>query len=220
VDQLDALEPSGRITDNVYDALRGAILTGSLEPGSKLSVPDLARQLDVSRSPVREAVLRLTQDRLAVETPRRGVEVAQVDTDELADLYEVRAALEGVAARLATERADPALVPALTKTVKAHSAAVRAGDVTMHVELDMAFHQTLRNASGNAHVIRMLDEIQTLIRLAMNTTTVTGGPAKALKDHQAILRAVRSGDATAAEQAAREHIVRLAGALRGRAAAT
>ncbi|MFD1730499.1 GntR family transcriptional regulator [Deinococcus malanensis] len=95
---------SARVVDLVRDSLRQAILTGDLTPGTRLSVPELARQLQVSRSPVREAVLLLVGEGLAVEHSRRGVEVAQLSLADLLELYELRAATDSLAAALAAER--------------------------------------------------------------------------------------------------------------------
>lgn len=210
---LEPVQTSDRVTDSVYEALREAIFSGILPAGGKLSVPALAEKLNVSRSPVREAVVRLTQDRLAVEQPRRGAVVAQVGVQELAELYVVREVLEGVAARLAVERGGPRLVEDLSEVLDRHEQAVSVSDVAAHTELDMHFHQLLRQACGNGHVIRMLDEIQAQVRLAMVTTRVTGGPRQAVKDHRAIVEAVAAGDPERAERVARAHIVRLRDAL-------
>jgi len=212
--ELAPVRASERITDAVYESLRQAILTGTLPPGTKLSVPSLAERLEVSRSPVREAVVRLTWDRLAVEEPRRGAVVARIDPAELAELYEVREALEGVAARLAVERGESAAVVALEQIVLEHERAAALDNVARHFELDTQFHSWIRRASGNHHVIRALDEIQAQVRLAMVTTTVTSGPRSAVDDHRHILEAMQAGDAKAAEAAARAHIARLKQALR------
>lgn len=202
-----------RIADAIYEQLREEIFTGELGPGSRLSVPALAERLEVSRSPVRDAVLRLIQERLAKEEPRRGAVVAMIDARALASIYEVREVLEGLAARLAVENAGRRLVEQLHGALAEHEAAVENADLDAHAAADMRFHALLRGASANDEVVRLLDDIQTQVRLAMRTTTVTGGPRHALDDHRAILAAVESGDPAAAEQAARAHIARLRSAL-------
>ncbi|GAB3577735.1 GntR family transcriptional regulator [Amycolatopsis endophytica] len=217
--ELPPVRASERITDAVYESLRQAILSGTLPPGTKLSVPNLALRLDVSRSPVREAVVRLTWDRLAVDEPRRGAVVARIDPQDLAELYEVREALEGVATRLAVQRGDSGLVPKLEQLLRQHIQAVGLDDVERHTKLDIQFHTAIRVASGNQHVIRQLDEIQAQVRLAMVTTAVTSGPSYAVEDHQRILEGIKSGDPDRAERAAREHIARLKVALRSSSAA-
>src|SRR5579875_1256952 len=93
-----------RIADAVYERIRDAIFTGALPPDARLSVPALADRLGVSRSPVREAVMRLIHDRLAVEEPRRGAVIARIEPADLIHIYEVREALEGLAVSLAARR--------------------------------------------------------------------------------------------------------------------
>ena len=201
--------PPDRIADSVYAALLDAIFTGRIRPGSRLSVPALAARLGVSRSPVREAVQRLIAERLAREEPRRGAVVASVGTAGLARLYEVREVLEGMAARLAVENRGRRLVTELGSVLAAHERAVDSTALDAHTEADMRFHGLIRAASANPELISMLDAIQTRVRLAMVTTTVTAGPRRALQDHKAILAAISAGDPDLAERRAREHIARL-----------
>ena len=103
-DALPVLPSSRRIVDTVQAALRSAIFDGALRAGQALSVPELARQLNVSRSPVREAVLGLAAQGLAVEQPRRGVVVATVDPAALLAIHEVRIFLEAGATSLCAQR--------------------------------------------------------------------------------------------------------------------
>lgn len=101
-----------------------------------------------------------------------------------------------------------------------HEKAVDAEDYTGHVAADTRFHELIRHAGGNPEVIRLLDAIQTQVRLAMRTTSVTGGQRRVLEDHRAILSAIRASDPAAVERAARAHVVRLREALLARAAAS
>ncbi len=203
-----------RIVDNVYEGLHEAILSGQLLPGEKLSVPALAQQLSVSRSPVREAVARLTTEGLAVESPRRGAVVAKIGLADLAELYEVREALEGVVTRLAVERSGRHVVDDLEPVIERHAEAIARGDMQAHVECDMEFHAVIRRGSSHDLAIRLLDQIQSRVKLAMRSTSVTAGPERALEDHKRILAALRLGDARESEARAREHVARLRGVLR------
>ncbi|MEU0520603.1 GntR family transcriptional regulator [Streptosporangium sp. NPDC006007] len=198
-----------RIGDAVYERLRDAICAGVLPPGSKLSIPALAESLGVSRSPVREAVVRLTQERFAREEPRRGAVVATVELPDLVRLYEVREVLEGLAARLAVLHGSEKFIAELTRTHQEHERAVTAGDTTRHMKLDMRFHQLNRSAANNPELLRLLDDIQGQVQLAMLTTTVTSGPCLAVEDHRLILEAITARDAQLAEERARAHIARL-----------
>ena len=198
-----------RIADEVYGELRREILSGVLTAGSRLSVPAISERIKVGRSPVREAVLRLVQERLASEEPRRGAVVAQVGPRELAALYEVRLVLEGLAAQLAVENAGQSLVRALRGVLEEHARAVESNDLARHEELDIKFHSLVRHAAQNPELIRFLDDIQAQVRLAMQTTRVLGGPHQALEDHRIILEAIASGNPEVAEKAARAHVARL-----------
>lgn len=185
-----------------------------LVAGDRLSVPAIAAALGVSRSPIREAVQRLLGEGLATEVPHRGAVVARYGPGELAEMYQVREVLEGLAARLATERGDTDLVEALDAAWRDHERAVRSGEQDRHVAEDVRFHALIREAAGDAWLEQLLTQVRGKIRIAMLTTSVGGGRERALEDHRRVLEAVRSRDARAAEQAMRDHIARLRDELR------
>jgi DNA-binding GntR family transcriptional regulator len=199
-----------RIGDWAYSRLRDEILDGDLAPGSRLSVPDLARRLDVSRSPARESILRLVAEGLAEEVPHRGAFVADISTSQLSDLYSVRSVLEALAARLATEHATPASKKALRSAMTAHREAIAEGDDAEVTEADMAFHRLVYEMSENTWLRDALLRLQGLVRLAMRTTLhAPGSRGQALDEHQALMEAILSGDPEAAESKAAKHVDRL-----------
>jgi DNA-binding GntR family transcriptional regulator len=205
-----------RMGDTLYEALRVRILTGDLPPGARLSVPAIAREYHVSRSPVRDAVIRLLQEGLARETVNRGAEIAVLDSRELVSLYEARAALESTATRLAVQRSDAGLRRRLLTILTEHHQVATDGDYPRHVILDAAFHRELRMAADSPVIERMLDDIQDQVALAMRSTSLTGGMRSAVEDHQAIFEAVTAGDPEAAADTAWAHIHRLKELLRNR----
>ena len=208
--RFELLGDRQRVSDEVHGVLRQGILTGELEPGTRLSVPTLAARFGLSRSPVRDAVLRLVREGLAEEVPYRGAIVRRLRPEEIIPLYEVREVLEGLAARLAAERATEDVVRDLRAAVSEHAAALAAGDLAEHFDADMRFHRLIREATGNAELVAALSPVQDRIRLAMLTTTsLTAGPARALEDHERILEAIEAGDPRRAEALARAHIARL-----------
>ena len=209
VEGLAPLPQQPRVADSVHGQLRDAIIGGRLAPGSRLSVPHLAQQFDVSRSPVREAVQRLVQEGLATEEPHRGAVVARLDPEELIPLYEVREALEGLAARLAAVHADEAQLAELRTSHQVHEAALERGEAAQHVALDMAFHAALRSASHNDELCSYLERVQGKIAIAMLSGNPLVWSRQAIAEHAAILVAVLARDADAAEQAARRHIRRV-----------
>lgn len=198
-----------RAADRIYGHLREAVLARELDPGSRLSIPRLAVQFGVSRSPVREAVQRLVQDGLATEEPHRGGAVATITADELLPLYEVREMLEGLAARLAAQRATRDELARLHTEQRSHEHAVENGDIRAHVEHDLAFHKLLRQAAGNAELRLALERVQGRVTIAMLSADYATWPAKAVAEHRSILDAVIAADPDAAESAARAHIVRV-----------
>jgi DNA-binding GntR family transcriptional regulator len=216
---FELLSDRQRVSDDVHRLLRRAIFTRELPPGARLSVPALATRFGLSRSPIREAVLRLVREGLADEVPYRGAVVRRVGAEEIAPLYELREVLEGLAARLAATRASPDALSELRSTVAEHAEVIAAGDVAAHFEVDMRFHRLVREAAGNDQLVGALEPVQDRIRIAMLTTSLTAGPAQALRDHETILRAIEARDPEAAEAAARQHIRRLVAHLADTAAA-
>lgn len=209
VETLAPLPHLPRVADSVHRALRDAIIGGRLRPGSRLSVPHLAQKLDVSRSPVREAVQRLVQDGLATEEPHRGAAVAMLDPTELIPLYEVREALEGLAASLAARCGDGDHLAALVQAHREHAAVLERGESSQFVARDMAFHAALRTASHNRELCSYLERLQGKIAIAMLGGNLAAWSRHAIVEHEAILTAVLAQDPERAELAARAHIARV-----------
>ncbi|MBB5436150.1 GntR family transcriptional regulator [Nocardiopsis composta] len=208
---LESLLPGESLTERTYEALRTAILRNRLPPGTALSVPRLARELNVSRTPVREAVQRLIYEGLAVHESHRGAQVSRVDIADLRRLYLVRELLEGLAARLATERLDAAGLAELRGILAEHEEVLASGgDDSAHIELDMRFHRKLREIAGNPHLTAALEPIAGRSHLALHSLWRTEeAPRLALEEHQRIVDAMVTGDPELAEEAARQHISRL-----------
>lgn len=203
-----------RVGLQVHRILRERIVTGVIDPGTRLSVPALARELGVSRSPVRDAVLRLVREGLAEEVYNRGAIVRLPGPARLVSLYEVREPLEGMAARLAAGRVGPDSLARLRELLHQHTAVATREDFRSHIEIDAAFHATIRELARNPLLERLLDEIQGQVMVAMRSTSVSGGMRQAVTEHRAIVDAVAAGDPDASEAAARRHIARLTARLR------
>ncbi|MGO1972792.1 MAG: GntR family transcriptional regulator [Propionibacteriaceae bacterium] len=214
VGTISDVEAPERIGLQTHRILRDRIVTGVIAPGSRLSVPALARELGVSRSPVRDAVLRLVREGLAEEVYNRGAVVRLPGPARLVSLYEVREPLEGMAARLAAGRVDPEAVDRLRGLLRRHTEVAAGEDFRSHIELDAAFHATIRELARNPVLERLLDEIQGQVMVAMRSTSATGGMRQAVREHRAIVDALATGDPEASEVAARSHIARLTGRLR------
>lgn len=199
------------LADQAYEELKGAVLANRLQPGDSLSVPALAAQMGISRSPVREAVQRLIHDGLATHVAHRGAVVATVDVEDVRQLYVVREVMEGLAARLATERLDATKVAELRALLEDHERVVASGEnEKLHIEMDMAYHRLIREVAGNVHLTAALDTIQGKAHLALHSLWRSpDAPRLALEEHRRIFEAMTAGDTDAAERAAREHVRRL-----------
>lgn len=205
----------GRLTDAVHRELRSAILAGDeLVPGQQLSVPELSRQLGVSRGSVREAVLQLVAEGLAEERPRRGVVVATIGPVEVRHIHEIREVLEGQAARLCAESLPPGLVADLEAALAGQEHAIDAEDGTSYAETDSHFHTLLAQACGNPMLTNLIERMHLQMQLAL--TLVAEAPEHRRCGHEdlsGVLDAVRAGDPEGAEAAMRAHIRRTRAAL-------
>jgi DNA-binding GntR family transcriptional regulator len=206
-----------RVVDQVKERLRSAILSGELSPGSRLSVPDLARRLNVSRSPVREAVLQLVSEGLAIEHSRRGAEVIRIDYHDLREIYGVRAPLEGAAARLCALHMDASELTALRGVLDAQGAPAVLKDARRFRELDLRFHELILQGSHNARLRRSAELLMSEARLA---ASLLGDDPEhfnsSYNEHRAVVAALRGRDGPAAEQAMRGHLERIGNSVRDR----
>ncbi|MGI4795456.1 MAG: GntR family transcriptional regulator [Janthinobacterium lividum] len=206
---LPALRPSERIVDSVHAALRAAIFDGSLAPGQALSVPELSRQLDVSRSPVREAVLALVASGLAVEQPRRGVAVAEIATADMLEIHEVCEGVEAQAARLCAERAGPAVLHQLAALLQQQAVVVEQDDAVGWFQTNAGFHRLVAAGAGNRRLSEVVLMLEGQMRLGLRQVSSDRNQRRrGLGEHQAILAAITGRDPEAAERLMREHIRR------------
>jgi DNA-binding GntR family transcriptional regulator len=202
---LHRLQSAPDLVEQAYRALVDAISSGALAPGQRIVQETLASQLAVSRQPVLQALRLLKADGLVQDAPGRGLRVTPLDAALIAQVYAVRGALDGLAARLAAGRraAPPAAL------MRAGRAAARSGDVAAMIDADLAFHQAVYAASGNPLIERSAAPHWCQIRRAMGAV-LQSAPARAAiwDEHEAIAAAIAAGDAVTAERLAREHAER------------
>jgi DNA-binding GntR family transcriptional regulator len=193
--ELPKLGPAARIVDAVHTAVRQAILSGALAPGEPLSVPELSRRLDVSRSPVREAVLQLVSEGLAVEQPRKGVVVATINHDDLLELHEIREFVEALSARLCAERIDDAGLARLHEVIEQQKTCVARGDETGYFETNIAFHAMIGAATGNARLRGILSSLEGQMRIGLRHSSYEDEQHHhGLREHEGILAAIGARD--------------------------
>lgn len=191
------------------------ILSNELEPGTRLVVRLLCEKLGLSPTPIKEALVALEQEGLVVSQARRGYSVAALDLEDIQKLYELREAIEGLAARLAAERGAEPLLEQMEAAQRAHLRQLEEGDLEGSGETDLAFHEALWQASENRHLIQVASTFPAKMRLVM-TSIRAAMPERhglAVQEHEQILADVRSGRPEQAEQSMREHIRQAARAL-------
>jgi DNA-binding GntR family transcriptional regulator len=207
--------PPRHLAHEVYRQLREEILLGRLRPRDHLVEVDLAERLNVSRTPVRESLQRLAADGLIVSHRRRWV-VYEHTLAEIADIYEVRMALEGYAARLACLRATPEQIEELTRcSATAELSGIDRSGIDLDldrgnawfVEANTAFHQLITTAANNPYFQRLADSnrfytFNNQLAAGYNERDVQ----ESIAQHAVIITAIRDHDPDAAERAAREHV--------------
>jgi DNA-binding GntR family transcriptional regulator len=188
---------------SVYDGLKREILELELAPGALLDETELSRRFGVSRSPVREALIRLAGERLVLALRNRSAVVAPFDLALVAAHVDATRLLYRATTRLAAQRRRPADLARLAGLAAAHDAAVRSGDVGATVGANAAFHTAIGEVGGNEHYLAwlsgLLDQGQRLMRLCIRQ--LGGAPDPFASGHRAILAAIEAGDADAAEAA-------------------
>lgn len=200
-----ALGTSAR--DRVYDALREAIVSAELEPGRRLSENELAERLGVSRTPVREALVRLRDDRLVAIVPQLGTFVTLIGHDGVADAHFVREALECNAVRLAAARAGAHDLSGLQANISAQEQAAEADDAEGFDRLDEALHRTICDLSGREVAWRISQRARgQLDRVRRLSLPAPGYRLQMLEEHREVLAALSAGDAERAEHTLRHHL--------------
>jgi DNA-binding GntR family transcriptional regulator len=196
------------LRDHVQEALREAIISGRFRSGEKLNERVLAAELGVSTTPVKEALQRLQTDGLVRIEPRRGV-YARFDAAQAEQMMLARAALEGIIARVAARQSGHDALERIDRCIAEMDRATAAGDVKQLIALNEQFHDAIHSASGCDYLVSLLDG-QRMYDHATRIALLGGGTerGRALDEHRAIARALRTGDADLAEQAMRNHIVR------------
>jgi DNA-binding GntR family transcriptional regulator len=194
-------------SDAVHGTLRQAIVEGVLEPGARLAEEDLARRFDVSRTPVREALLRLESEQFAERVPRRGLVVATITQEAVLDLYVVRQAVDSQAARLAARYAAPPEVAELRWLNGQIRTAAERRDFATMAALNIEFHESLCEVGRSPLLLYFMKQVHDRVRRYPGTTFSHGTrAAEAVAEHDALIDAVERHDEDAAGRIAHEHM--------------
>lgn len=195
------------LRDVIFNTLRDAIVTGELKPGERLMEVALAEKMGVSRTPVREAVRRLEMEGLVTMVPRKGTHVAELTVKDIMDVLEVRAALDRLATELAAMRARPENIRQLENLHKQYIACLEKENIQGAIKKDVEFHEVIYNAAGNSKLTSVAGNLREQIyRFRVLYMKDFSNAEEVLKEHQAILQALREKKAELAGKLAEEHI--------------
>lgn len=208
-----ALEPvetrPGSLTDIAFDRIRTAIVSKALSPGSRVSESSLAAMLQVSKTPVREALLRLCHVGL-VEPTTRGLQVVMPNRDIVRDVYELRCGLERHAAAVAALRADDAQRRAIKEAARSSLQKAKLGDAAGFSEWDLAFHVNVADATGNQLVAKSVsDAVALAFTLRSRDIPTIDDSVDCGKQHVKIAEAIAAGDGDSSGQLMDEHITKV-----------
>lgn len=193
------------LRDDVYLTLRAAIVDGTLEPGERLRDPELELWLGVSRTPIREAMLRLERAGLVITRPGRATMVAPVDGPEVTDAQQVAASLHELAARLSVPRLAADDLERLRAAADDFAAALDDDDVDRALEADDRFHAVFVEASGNRMIVEVLDGATAVLRRVERLRFSSLDGRGSVEQHERILAAATAGDAELAARLTREN---------------
>jgi DNA-binding GntR family transcriptional regulator len=197
------------LREEVYDALRRAIVNEELPPGIRVVETELATRLGISRTPIREAFRKLEAEGFLSKGPGSSLMVSEMSLGDVEETFRIRAVLEGFAARLAAERAVPGEVEKLEEILRRTEGLMGAEAPEQLLEWNTRFHDGLNALSGSAQLQQLLQSIHDKI-LRYRRITLDIGPARKqwLEEHWAILHAIRDRDPDRAERLTVEHVYR------------
>lgn len=208
-ESVDTLVAKPTLKDKVLEILLDEIISGQLYPGEKLSESRLAERFGVSRMPVREALIELNRRGMVKILPKVGTFVTQITPQEISDRFEIREALEIQACRLCVERASHGDIEKLDEHYLVMENAVENLDVKKYVEHDGKFHQVIFEATKN---VELLDHYKTLMNslnreyLSLIVSKTEGRMKRSLREHKAVLEAIRKKDMSSVEETMRVHV--------------
>lgn len=195
------------LSEGAYEAIRRKIITGVLAPSSKLVVATLASGLDLSATPVNEALAALEREGLVTYMPHRGYFVSAVTPEHVEEVYSVREVFEILAVRLAAQKAERRTVERLRDILRESRESIRLGDTSTFSDLDVEFHRVIWTSTNNSLAARIGELIGGQIRLLVATTARAPGRFRgAFEEHSRIYRAIKDADPKAAVIAMRKHI--------------
>ncbi|MCL7749229.1 GntR family transcriptional regulator [Halalkalibacter alkaliphilus] len=194
-------------TDSVFDHIYKGIKDGLIKSGETLSERGLASELNVSRTPVREALRRLENYGLVEPEPHKGVKVISFSEEKVKQLYQVREVLEGLGAKLLAEKANPKDIERLEMLLAEAEKAAKNNDIDLLRNINSQFHIEIASSTNNLYLINTMQTLQSHISVCMGTSLkVTGRPLENIEEHHLILDAIKRGEPDFAEAVTKYHV--------------
>ena len=198
----------------VYDHVKRRIVANELPFGSKLTEDGLAKELGISRTPIREALNRLAQDRLVTVSPGRGAFVATLSFEDMVQLLEIRETLEGMAARIASNRITKETLEKLRQRLEATTQRQEQNGYKGYLDADRDFHECVISACGNHQLSQLMKSLQDRIQMLRSRSVMLPGRARnSFQEHMEIIDALSARDPDLAEEKIRTHIRNVKGDL-------
>jgi DNA-binding GntR family transcriptional regulator len=192
----------------VYQSLSEGIVSGTLKPGTPLRPDTIAVQLQVSTTPVREALLSLESNGAVIKRPYQGWFVRDFSKEEAREMYELRASLECLSVRLACERITPEEVQRLRMYQAAGSAALASQDIHAYRLYNRDLHAAILQAARNSYLSSAMEQVSLQNQMLIaRTIRITGRPSRALEEHARIIESIAGRESTKAEDLMRKHIL-------------
>ncbi|MDD3925657.1 MAG: GntR family transcriptional regulator [bacterium] len=197
------------IDRRIYEIITEQILTGKLAPGTRLTEEDVARQLGVSRTPVREAMKSLAKDELVELLPRKGMYVKKLELHDVAEIYDIRAVLEELAVTLATPRIPEAVIDALKAGAETSREKMTSECKEESHAFDRELHRCIAEHSGNRRLAATIESLGNMVNFFRTTVIARADEQimQALEEHMVIIEAMAVRDTAAAAKAMKEHIL-------------
>jgi DNA-binding GntR family transcriptional regulator len=211
---MDFIKPMQKIIDNpnlrdqTYNILKNMIILREIEPGKKINEEQIARQLNVSRTPIREALCRLENEGIVKIFPRRGAFVSELTETTVREILLIREVLEGLVARLAAQNMDEKTIDQLHETLARVNPEIKnEPELIDYTRSEVDFHALLLDACGNHMLRNMMAVVNAHLQIIRLRTVILPDRAqKTVKEHNRILKAIAKGDAIAAEDLMRKHV--------------
>lgn len=205
--RLEKVDTVASLKDRAYNAIKEAILSLKLEPGTPLVENDMARQLGISKTPVRDALQELEREGFVTRIFFKGTYVTDVTMRDMAEVFQLRAVLEGLAARLATPLFTPQELDHIAADLTAAEAALAEGNLTLCSERGQRLHKAIINKVDSQRLSSIIHNLDDHVqRFRALSDRISGRLNKSVKEHRRVLDAFYRKDVDAAERAMRDHL--------------